>query len=450
MPYLPSIFRRSAPVAASACLLVATAACGGSGSDVFGSDGEDGEGGAGATSGPGGPGGPGATTTAAGTPTSTGTGAVTNSTTGPGGTQSSSGTAGGGGGEPCASGPDDDADGDGATPSTGDCNDCDAAVGPTIGEIAGNGTDDDCDGVVDETGACDGGLPVANGDPLTAAQAMGLCATVDADGFGVADARWVRADGSLTTQGVQGGVLATFGPNVSPLEGDRVLALSSGHARLPGTADACGSSTCQATAGFAPPGFPQSTPNCPTANTTIADDIGLEVTLRAPANATGYRYRFRFYSFEFPEYVCTQFTDQFVVLATPAPAGATNGNLSAVMGQPTSVNLPIGSCSSCQPWAEQCQLSSEPDVVCPPVPSPCCPDGAGALAGTGFDQWATNGAGATAWLETRAPITGGDEVTLRFVIWDTGDSALDSTVVLDDFAWISDPGVTLETVRVAD
>lgn len=420
--------------------------CGGTSSDVFGGD-DDGEGQGGAATGAG----PGSSTT--GVPVgSTGTQGTTATTTtvGPGGTSSSS-QGPGGGGPVCDSGPDEDFDGDGFTPNTGDCNDCDADVSPDDAEIGGNGVDDDCDGELDEVGSCDAGLPVDNGDPLTAAQAIGLCATPANDGYGLLDARWIRANGVATNQNLQGGVLPNFGPNVPPLEGDRVLALSTGRARLPGSGEECGTNDCQGPQGTPPFGFPTILPNCATPNGSIFDDIGLEVTVRAPENATGYRYRYRFYSFEFPEWVCTEFTDQFVTLASPAPDGAMGGNLSFEGNLPLSVNVPIDSCTSCVPWAENCisEALSDPDIDCPAAPSPCCPGGNDALEGTGFDTWsATSGAGATAWLETRAPIVGGQEVTLQFIIWDTTDAILDSTVVIDDFAWITGGDVEVETVPV--
>ena len=50
----------------------------------------------------------------------------------------------------------------------------------------------------------------------------------------------------------------------------------------------------------APPGFPQDNPACPP-SMVIVDDVAFEVKLRAPTNATGYSFAFKFYSFEFPE-----------------------------------------------------------------------------------------------------------------------------------------------------
>ena len=73
-----------------------------------------------------------------------------------------------------------------------------------------------------------------------------------------------------------------------------------------------------------------------------------------------------------------------------------------------------------------------------------CPNGTVDLVGTGFDIWSGGGnpiddAGATSWLRTTAPITGGEDFTIRFAIWDASDQLSDSTVILDNFQWIIDP-----------
>jgi hypothetical protein len=33
------------------------------------------------------------------------------------------------------------------------------------------------------------------------------------------------------------------------------------------------------------------------------------------------------------------------------------------------------------------------------------------------------------------PVEPGSEITLRFAVWDSGDSVLDSLVLVDDFQW---------------
>lgn len=332
----------------------------------------------------------------------------------------------------CPSGPDEDFDNDGFTVVEGDCNDCDANVNPGAIEVAITEPDDmgmipepadeDCDGLVDNVAPpCDAGLTLTDADPFSAAAAMGLCkVSSGVNDWGIVDAQYVRANGVPVTSAVQHGLHPNFGPNITPLEGDRLLALSSGHSRIPGQADACNSQTCLTSgASAAPAGFPQDVPACPGLS-NIFDDIALEVTLRAPTNATGYAFSFDFYSFEYPEWVCTSYNDQFIALVDPPPMGAINGNISFdSLTNPVSVNIA---------FFEVCAEAG-------------CTLGTAELAGTGFDAW--NDAGATSWLVTTAPVDGGTELTIRFAIWDTGDQAYDSTTLLDNFRWIADGGTVV-------
>lgn len=340
----------------------------------------------------------------------------------------SGGGATGGPVDSCDSAPDEDRDMDGWTKAEGDCNDCDANVNPAAvevevtepgedGEIP-EPADEDCDGVVDNIPEpCDGALSFDDADPYDAAAAIGLCKVADnPDDSGLVSAQWVRADGTVVMGGsAQHGMLPGFGPNVPPREGSHVLGLSSGFARLPDQAGFCGGISCNGTgAGTPPPGFPQDVPSC-AGNTNINDDYALEVTLRAPSNATGFQFDFDFYSYEYPEWVCTSYNDQFIALVEPAPEGSIDGNVSFdAMGNPVSVNIAFFD-------------------VCDG-----CPLGTGELTGTGFDQF--DDAGATSWLSTTAPVEGGAEFTIRFAIWDTGDSSWDSTVLVDNFRWIADGG----------
>jgi len=333
----------------------------------------------------------------------------------------------------CDTDPNADEDGDGFSVVQGDCNDCDANVNPgaieveiTEPDMMGNipdPSDEDCDGNIDNVAPpCDAGILLDDNDPYQAAAAIGLCKTsTGADDWGIVDAEYVRANGNALNAPLQHGIIQFFGPNVSPLEGDRLLALSSGRGRIPGQAGACGSLSCLGSGASAPPaGFPQDVPMCPGLS-NINDDIALEVTLRAPTNATGYAFSFDFYSFEYPEWVCTEYNDQFIALVNPPPPGAINGNVSFdSMTNPVSVNIAFFEvCSGCSL-------------------------GTAELLGTGFDVW--NDAGATSWLATTAPVDPGELVTIRFAIWDTGDSLYDSTALIDNFRWIADGGtVTVGT-----
>jgi hypothetical protein len=340
----------------------------------------------------------------------------------------------GGGGKPgstCVTSEDVDDDLDGLSEAQGDCNDCDANVHPgsievlTDTESGGGGSggggpaepsDEDCDGMIDNVAeTCDDAIDLADPDAMNGARAVDLCQLADDVKWGVVSANYVRANGTVMTASNQMGILETFGPNVAVQAGTRMLGLSSGRARLPEHPDNCGTLSCSGTgAGMAPPYFPQDVPGC-SGSTDINDDVGLEVKVKSPKNATGYSFLFKFYSFEYPEWVCTSFNDQFIALVSPEPMGSINGNVSFdSMNNPVSVNVAFFD-------------------VCAG-----CPAGTGEMQSTGFDTW--DDAGGTSWLKTTAPVTGGDEITLRWAIWDTGDSAWDSTVLVDGFEWIATGG----------
>jgi hypothetical protein len=412
-------------------LAMACAATGGG--SYFPEEGDGGEGGEGGAAGEGGAG--------ATTGVNTG-GSIDFVTTGAGGTTGN-----------CGNGPNEDGDMDGFTAAEGDCNDCDPNVNPGSVEVivteplgeggAGGGdggipepSDEDCDGLVDNVlPPCDDNLTLENVDPVAGAQAIDLCqlATPNDKKWGVLSAQYVRANGGPAAPALNVGILNGFGPNVNVQGGQRMLGLSSGRVRIPGQPGACGGISCTGSGvGSAPPGFPQDVPGCPGMQ-NINDDIGLEIKLRAPKNATGYSFFFDFYSFEFPEFVCTSYNDQFIALVSPPPPGSIDGNISFdTQNNPVSVNIA---------FFEVCNF----DQFYPQFP---CALGPGELQGTGFDTW--DDAGATSWLKTTAPVTGGEEFTIRFATWDTGDSAWDSTVLIDKFRWIASGGVNVGTVVVPD
>lgn len=351
-----------------------------------------------------------------------------NPTTGSGGSTGS--------GSNCATPSAVDDDMDGFSEDQGDCNDCDANVNPgaievVITEPDGDAglpepADEDCDGTKDNPlPPCDDNLAIDDFDPLHGAWAIDICQTaMPNDGkWGVLEAQYVRANGvPVNGASKQAGLLDGFGTNVTPFLGKRMLGISSGNARDAGDPGACGSQTCMGYgAGTPPNGFPQDVVGC-FGGSNINDDVGLQLKLRAPKNATGFSFNFNFYSFEYPEWVCTTFNDQYISWVDPPPMGSINGNISFDANtNPVSVNVAFFQ-------------------VCPG-----CPLGTAEMNGTGFDSWGD--AGATSWLKSTAPVTGGQEFTIRFAIWDTGDSALDSTTLVDNFQWIANGGtVTVGTV----
>ncbi|EYF08485.1 choice-of-anchor L domain-containing protein [Chondromyces apiculatus] len=320
--------------------------------------------------------------------------------------------------------PNADNDGDGVTGAAGDCNDCTTQMNPGAMDYPGNSIDEDCNGFVDDDPAnCDTGLPVA-ADARTGARAMDFCKDSDGTSWGVVSAEWVTADGQpLNSNYAAGvGVLSGFGPAVQPQAGQRLLALSSGAARQPSD------SGYQSPSGYvkgytsgAPPGYPKESPACPGVQTGIPyDSAGLRVTVKTPTNAKSLRFNLNFYTYEFPVYVCSQYNDFFVAMLSPQLSGTPDGNIS-FDSQGNTISVNAGFLQVCH--AQQAGGQNYP-----------CPLGAGQLSGTGFDDF-TNSA-ATAWLQTTAPIENpGSNIELHFTIWDSGDGDLDSTVLLDNFAF---------------
>lgn len=287
------------------------------------------------------------------------------------------------------------------------CGACD--VGCTAGCINGQ-----CE-------ACDTGLDIASTDPMDAARAMGLCGSV-------VEAKWVLPDGSdpgsSSNFDTGHGILDAFGTNVVVREGEKLLALSSGSARQP---DDPG---YQPVSGYDkgytcghPAGFPKESPACPGVETGEAHDgIGLEVTLEVPDWAEGFSFDFDFYTFEWPIYICSEYNDFFVVLLDPIPEGQTDGNISFdSQNNPVSVN---------NGFLEACGCALGPPCLAGGKTFDCAL-GTDSLAGTGFETGA-----ATGWLVTQAPAEPTTQITLRFVVYDSGDGVLDSTTIIDGFHWL--------------
>jgi len=387
------------------------------------------------------------------------------------------GPGGGGTTGDCDSTMDEDKDLDGWTKADGDCNDCDVNANPGAIEVKittaqGDGgipepADEDCDGMIDNVAtACDEGLALTDVNADNAAKAIDLCQTTTENPatklerkWGVLSSKYIAADGiSPRSPGLQVGLLEKFGMTVKTRLGKAMLGLSTGHMRTPGQMGFCTDSQTNPSQNcvvpdpnpvpVAPDGFPQQVPGCGKPGTApIHDDIALEVKLRAPTNATGYKFNFKFYSFEYAEWVCSDYNDQFIALVSPPPQGSINGNISFdSKNNPVSVNIAffdVCDASGIGTFAAKCTGS------CPSAPNPYCPSGKGELLGTGMDGLpGMLDAGGTSWLETQAPVKGGENVSIRFTIWDTGDHNLDSSVLIDAFQWIASGGtVKVGTVK---
>lgn len=319
-----------------------------------------------------------------------------------------------------------DHDGDGYAYTQGDCRDCDPNVNPGAFDYPGNGVDEDCSGAADDQVlGCDANLAMASSQALDHAKAIGLCrsttasATGAAKTWGVISAKLVQADGVKTPNASSYGILSKFGANNLPQEGSRMAVYSSGTARAPADSGwvnpngQYGSYNQNQQCAY-PTGFPKSKAGCPPgAGDQAFDSSGLWLQIRVPTNAKSFTYLFDFFTTEYPEWVCTAYDDSFVALLQtgylPAIPAASSKNISFdSQGNPVSVNSGFFT------------VTSGPK-----------------LTGTGMDGTCAGQVcgGSTDWLQTTAPVVPGETITLQFAIWDTGDHAWDSIVLIDGFRW---------------
>jgi hypothetical protein len=343
-----------------------------------------------------------------------------NGGTGVGGVGSGGNGGGGSGGSgmmSCTvSNPNVDMDGDGYTPAAGDCNDCDPLINPGAVNIPGDPISYDCSGNSNAPPACDGSNTGKN-DPTSLSQSIELC-----------DTRFLK---SATMNGPSDArarnVKATFGV-LKPQKGANMMLLSNGIA-----VDESGSGYVNPQQGtnlgnnntFANP-LPnlQGASNCGQAGSvpTVNDYTELVLQLKAPTNAQSFSFQFQFFSGEYPDYVCTEFNDEFLAIVKSDSTYPSDTNISFDANKnPITVN---------SGFFIVCDNGGTPQTShCTQPPSN--------NQGTGYETSALGlvPGGSTGWLTTTAPIKGGENLTLRFVIFDESDHILDSAVLIDNFQW---------------
>ena len=320
---------------------------------------------------------------------------------------------------------------------------------PANFDIPGNGCDDDGDGIIDNPpGMCDTGLPTASPTAKQFSQAIGICPG-KGDTWGVMTATYTQGVGSTAVPMTQQyGTDATFGTGVKARQGAVLGILSSGVA----APQDCGGgqfkgNICSTTGpGAPPPNYPKTAlvggvgpGTCPISN--IANDVvDVVLKIQVPANAKGFTYDFNFYSGEWPEWVCTTFNDTYVAWLTSSAWKGNAGDFNISFDpkkNPVSVNNQFFQACSPKNAIVGCSGTSSP-------PADTCTLGDGELQGTGFFIAADStcgqtdsGGGATGWLTTQAPVTPGEIITLQFMVWNTGDEAYDSSVLLDNWNWVA-------------
>ncbi len=386
-----------------------------------------------------------------------------------------------------------DCDADGWLVSEGDCCDKPGACGsepekvnPGALEVVGNGLDDNCNGKTDlfdieDTLSCDDTLEAESSDPFDLARALGICRltlenppTPKQKTWGLIEAHLILADGSEGVDPSQHRISKTFGSVVpSVLEGSNALVLSTGIAgdgSLNGGAPdgfnvsssflfnsvslASDGETYSVSDWYALPnpplkpanGLPDS-PGCSTSNDAQANDsVMLVLKLRAPTNARAFSFNSYFFSAEYPEFVCTDFNDQFIALVdtptgvpSPIPNPADKNLMTYSDGTskwPIGINIAHGTnlFSVCEP--EETAGSCWDDDV----GAASCSLGSAQLEGTGFEIGSSDDCqigGGTFWLTTAGNVVPGEIVEIRIAIWDAGDSSYDSLAIIDGFQWLA-------------
>lgn len=342
-----------------------------------------------------------------------------------------------------------DADGDGYTEEQGDCNDCDNRISPDAVELPTIGPegeplppprDENCDGNIDEPAVvCDSALALASEDPFDAAKAIGLCAHVKS-------AKWVLADGSDIPTDPQKraafhlghGILSQFGTNNLPREGNKMLMLSSGTAR--NTEDP----------GFVYRSFDkQYTSNSPYGATPVLtcgdiptglahDAAAVEFEIKMPSNVLGFTFDFHFFTYAWSDHHCGNVADFFVAKVFPFPPNSHEGNIAVdVQNFPISSNSDVFSACTClgKP-SGPCDVGNKHFF---------CEYGNAPLLGTPFASDLANPGwshASTGWLRsTSGPIMSGSTIRIRLATYDTTDGLLDSSTLIDNWQWKSQPPV---------
>jgi len=384
-----------------------------------------------------------------------------------------------------------DIDGDGWTANEGDCCETDVncdkptLVNPGAFEYLGNDIDDDCDSSTSDTVIPADCTPPALTVPTSSddlIKAMDLCQTTTESPakkkqkWGVIETSLLLADGStlIAPKELQAGVLANYGTNVAPRKGTTFAALSSGTARdandsgyvhpqngvlagQSGNYDAKTKVGVPAAWLAAHGGVVPSPGNCPACNgaecANAFDSIKLRARIRVPTNAKSFSYSFKFYTAEYPEFVCQQYNDFFITLlkSTWTPNMAVVPCTAMTQG----ADCESGTCNANNTCAIAAPLPTDKNIafdgqhnavsvnngffeVCFPAvnaPAGACPSGTQDLVGTGMGGWLNNlkDGGGTEWLINDAPVVPGEKMEIEFVTWDAGDHNVDSVVLLDKF-----------------
>jgi hypothetical protein len=320
--------------------------------------------------------------------------------------------------------PNQDTDHDGYSPAQGDCDDSQPLVNPGAIEVPGDGIDNDCNGKIDDAPAPCDTMSSGKNDPASMAQSIELC-----------DSRFLTSAALSGPSDARARLVEPSFGVVAPKAGANMVLISTGIAAdkmstnfvppQPGT-DLSDMGPNQAN--NPAPGLPAAM-GCGTSQPAkVQDYTEYVVTLKAPTNANSFSFNFQFFSAEYPEFVCTQFNDEFLVMMESDKEYATPTNI-AFDGNMDPITINNGFFTVCTNYTQKPQTQH-------------CTTPVSAIAGTGYDGLDIDlkaglipMGGSTGWLTTTAPATPGETIKLHFIIFDEGDGSLDSAALIDNFKW---------------
>jgi hypothetical protein len=381
----------------------------------------------------------------------------------------------------------DDCDGDGYKKAN-DCNDNDSTINPEAYDFPGDGIDNDCDGTVDDPVTNCGPNTTAASDASNYGRTLDLCVQNSVTNAGkkfdpLVAAAFGKITGTFPPATINTnyqkalGRLAKFGDNAAR-NGADLVAMSTGvlgdhdprtsaNSELNTTSvmDPCSvvpinAADCKSlTSGTSQPpigGF----------STLSAHDYQeIKLTVKVPSNANAMLFDFSFFSTEFNEFWKSDYNDAFFAIVTSQKLKGINVAKDA-NGLGITVNS--GYFQICPaPPGPSGLASGKAGGLANCVGEPTDPAGKifGSLNNTGFagELQATPSTndttmgfvdtsglyvygGSSGWLTSRFGVTPGETMTIRFIIFDSGDGVLDSAVVLDNLRWEKAPPSTVDPV----
>jgi hypothetical protein len=382
----------------------------------------------------------------------------------------------------CAAG---DCDKDGYLAGKDDCNDLDGTINPEAYDFEGDDTDNDCDGTKDNPVTSCPPSDLASKDAMQFARAGDLCAQHSKTKAGtvfdpLTKAEWSSsksAGGLATSSTIVAGLnhatavkmLAGFGDNAARFGGS-LFALQTGVTleNDPRASAPLDGSLFPALVANACTAIPLAADDCKSlSNGTVTGAVGVQdyteikLTVKVPSNAQAMLFDFAFFSTEFNEYWHSQFNDAFFALVTTGKfkglnvaKDATGSAVTVNSGffqlcpkppGPTGIETPaaLASCVGVDGDAtakifgtlkntffDGSGAGSTDDTIMSPAPPPA----------TGKKKYIYGGG--SGWLTTKFAVDPGETITVRFMVMDTSDGALDSAAIVDHLTWEKAPPKT--------